>query len=101
MTGMENTSESAVTNSVKPGFGLHNTCDVCAQPVSEDELFQTELTAQGATCPTMMSFHRACYEAAAELWIPEGPDSTCRVDPLFPETAQWNAMQHAAQEIDG
>ena len=101
---MESTGEVAAgvaAGELRPSFGLHNMCDVCAQPVSEDELFQTELTAQGATCPTMMSFHRACYEAASEMWIPEGPESTCRVDPLFPETAQWNAMQHAAQEIDG
>ncbi len=76
-------------------------CDVCAQPVSEDDCFQTELTAQGATCPTMMSFHRACYEAASSLWIPEGPDSTCRVHPLFTETAQRNAMQQAAEAVDG
>lgn len=83
------------------GFGGVTLCDVCATPVSEDDCFQTELTAQGATCPMMMSFHYACYEAAASLWIPEGPDSTCRVDPLFPETAQWNAMQSVAEEIDG
>jgi hypothetical protein len=109
MVVMETTSDSsattaattAATGPVTAGFGLHNMCDMCALPISEEELFQTELTAQGATCPTMMAFHRACYEAAAELWIPEGEDSTCRVDPLFPETAQWNQMQHAAQEIDG
>ncbi len=85
---------------VSSGFGATVTCDVCAQPVTEDDCFTTELTAQGATCPTMMSFHRACYEAASSLWIPEGPDSTCRVDPLFPETAQWNQMQQAAEDID-
>ena len=75
------------------GFGFQTICDMCALPVSEDDCYTTELTAQGATCPTMMSMHQACYEAAASLWIPEGPDSTCRVDPLFPETAQWNEMQ--------
>ena len=83
------------------GFNAQTLCDVCALPVTEDDCFQTELTAQGATCPMMMSFHLACYEAAAELWIPEGADSTCRVDPLFPETAQWNRMQGIAEDIDG
>ena len=83
------------------GFNTHTLCDVCAQPVSEDDCFQTELTAQGATCPMMMSFHLACYERASSLWIPEGPDSPGRVDPLVPETAQWNRMQGIAEEIDG
>jgi hypothetical protein len=93
---MESTSDSHVTTA----FGATTICDVCAQPLSQDDCFTTELTAQGATCPTMMSFHRACYDAASSLWIPEGPDSTCRVDPLFPETAQWNRLQSAADEID-
>ncbi len=75
------------------GFGFQAVCDMCARPVSEDDCYTTELTAQGATCPTMMTMHRACFEAASSLWIPEGPDSTCRVDPLFPETAKWNQMQ--------
>lgn len=95
---MEPSTESPGTGK---GFGLSTLCDVCAQPVGEDDCFQTEVTAQGATCPMMMSFHIACYEAASSLWIPEGADSTCRVDPLFPETAQWNAMQGAAEAIDG
>ncbi|MFP5318428.1 MAG: hypothetical protein ACLGI2_09040 [Acidimicrobiia bacterium] len=75
------------------GLGLQAVCDMCFRPVSSDDCYQTELTAQGATCPTMMTMHHACYEAAASLWVPEGEDSTCRVDPLFPETAQWNEMQ--------
>lgn len=74
-------------------FGFQAVCDMCFQPVTEDDCYQTELTAQGATCPTMMTMHHACYEAAASLWVPEGPDSTCRVDPLFPETAQWTETQ--------
>ena len=82
-------------------FNTHTLCDVCARPVSDDDCFQTELTAQGATCPMMMSFHLACFEAASSLWIPEGPESTCRVDPLFPETAQWNKMQGLAEDGDG
>jgi hypothetical protein len=89
-------AETAVDSGSGPegerlGFGA--VCDMCFQPVTEDDCYQTELTAQGATCPTMMTMHHACYEAAASLWVPEGPDSTCRVDPLFPETAQWTETQ--------
>jgi hypothetical protein len=80
------------------GFGIQALCDMCFQPVSEEDCFQTELTAQGATCPTMMTLHHACYEAAASLWVPEGPDSTCRVDPLYPETAQWTESQRQEME---
>lgn len=81
--------------------GFSASCDMCGQPVSKDDYITTELTTQGATCPTTMTLHQACYEAAASLWVPEGPDSTCRVDPLFPETAQWNQMQQAAEAVDG
>ncbi len=75
-------------------------CDVCGQALSDDDCFTTELTAQGVTCPTTMSFHRACYDAASSLWVPEGPDSTCNVDPLFPETAKWTELQRAADAAD-
>ncbi len=68
-------------------------CDVCGQPVNQDDCFQAELTAGGATCPTALTLHKACYEAASALWVPEDPDSTCNYDPLFPETGQWNRMQ--------
>lgn len=72
-------------------------CDVCGQVVTPEDCYQTELTASGATCPTAMSLHQACYEAASAIWVPEDPDSTCNVDPLFPETAQWTAQQQAAE----
>ena len=73
-------------------------CDVCGQPVNPDDCFQAELTAGGATCPTALTLHQSCYEAAASLWIPEDPDSTCTYDPLFPETGQWNRMQQERAE---
>lgn len=95
MDGMDATD---ITREASPGgLGYTAMCEVCAKPVTEDDCITTEMTAQGATCPMMMSFHHACYEAAAALWIPEGPDSTCRVDPLFPETAQWNLLQQGAE----
>ena len=78
-------------------FGLLPTCDVCGQNVAPADAYNMELTAQGATCPTALTLHQACYEAASELWVPEHPDSTCNYDPLFPETGQWNAMQQAAE----
>lgn len=76
--------------------GFSASCDMCGQPVSKDDYITTELTAQGATCPTTMTLHQACYEAAASLWVPEDADSTCNVDPLFPETAQWTYAQAEA-----
>lgn len=82
-------------------FGFLTTCDICGQNVSPEDSYSTELTAQGATCPTAMTMHRACYEAASELWQPEDPDSTCTYDPLFPETGQWSALQQAADESAG
>ena len=33
-------------------FGLHETCDICGQDVTPADAYNTELTAQGATCPT-------------------------------------------------
>jgi hypothetical protein len=76
-------------------------CDVCGQPVTQDDYFQAELTAGGATCPTALTVHRACYEAASALWVPEAPDSTCNYDPLFPETGQWNRMQQDQEPAPG
>ena len=77
-------------------------CDMCGQPVNPDDCFQAELTAGGATCPTALTLHRACYEAASALWIPEDPDSTCNYDPLFPETGQWSRKpQEGAEPAQG
>ena len=82
-------------------FGLRPTCDVCGKDVSPAEAYNMELTAQGATCPTALTLHQACYEAASELWVPESPDSTCTYDPLFPETGQWAVLQREAEERAG
>ena len=79
-------------------FGMLPTCDVCGQVVTPEDCYQIELTASGATCPTAMALHQACYEAASAIWVPEDPDSTCNVDTMFPETAQWNAAQRAAED---
>ncbi len=82
-------------------FGLRPTCDICGQDVSPEEAYNTELTAQGPTCPTAMTMHQACYQRASELWVPEAADSTCTYDPLFPETGQWSQLQRAAEEAAG
>lgn len=90
---MEETQRAPVSD-----FGLLPTCDVCGQTVTPADSYNTELTAQGATCPTSMTMHQACYEAASALWVPEDPDSTCTYDPLFPETGQWARLQQTAEE---
>jgi hypothetical protein len=80
------------------GVRFVTACDVCGQPVTAEDCFQAELTAGGATCPTSLTMHKACYDAASSLWVPEDPDSTCTYDPLFPETGQWNRMQQEQAE---
>jgi hypothetical protein len=106
---MERAETSAATQATTPattqattpgaaGFGLNPACDVCGQPVTPEDCYTTELTAGGATCPTALTLHHACYEAASSMWVPEAPDSTCTYDPLFPETGQWNLMQQHAEE---
>lgn len=85
-------------------FGILPTCDVCGQVVTPQDSYSTELTAQGATCPTAMTLHQSCYEAASSLWVPEDPeddDATCTYDSRFPQTGQWNQMQQAAEESRG
>ena len=92
---MERTETEAAT--VRAGdLGLQVACDVCGQPVTAEDMYNAELTAQGATCPTALTLHQACYEAASALWVPEDPDSTCTYDPLFPETGQWSQLQQEA-----
>lgn len=70
------------------GLNLTPSCDVCGRDVTPDDYYSAELTASGAMCPSPMTFHKACFEAASTMWYPD-PDSYCTVDPLFPETAQW------------
>ena len=66
-------------------------CDVCGRDVPAGQGVRAEMAVSGAMCPTPMAFHDECYETAQALWQPgaDDPDSTCTVDPLFPETAQW------------
>lgn len=63
-------------------------CELCAQPVRPEDVFHAELSVGDLMCPTPMTFHRGCYEQAAQLWQPN-PDSYCTSDPEFPETRQW------------
>ena len=80
------------------GVRFVTACDVCGQPVTADDFVQAELTAGGATCPTALTMHKACYESASAMWVPEDPDSTCTYDPLFPETGKWMHMQQEQSE---
>lgn len=77
-------------------LGLRPACDVCGQDIAPGELYREELTVNGPMCPSPMNLHQACYEAASSMWFTD-PDSYCNVDPLFPETAQWNEMQRRAE----
>jgi hypothetical protein len=96
MESLETTASGA--NGVKAGdFGLHVTCDVCGQVVTPENAVNIELTAGGATCPTALSLHQACYESASVMWQPEDPDSTCNYDPLFPETGQYSRRPQGAE----
>ncbi len=79
------------------GLGLRPGCDVCGREIAPEDLHTEELTVNGPMCPSPMNLHRACYEAASSMWYAD-PDSYCNVDPLFPETAQWNEMQRQADQ---
>lgn len=79
-------------------FRLQPICDMCGLTLTPEDTYNTELTAQGATCPTAMTLHQSCYEAASALWQPDEDGMTCEADPLFPETGQWNRMQRAADD---
>lgn len=64
-------------------------CDVCGHEVADEEaVASSDLAIGDLTCPTAMVLHPACYERASALWRPD-PESTCLVDPNFPETQQW------------
>lgn len=66
-----------------------DTCDVCGVDVPADEGVRTEVSKEGAMCPTAMVFHDPCYEQARQFWdIDAG--SSCPVDPDFPETGMWD-----------
>ncbi|MDP9388800.1 MAG: hypothetical protein M3Q48_13035 [Actinomycetota bacterium] len=63
-------------------------CDACGREVPPDQGHRAELSVGASMCPTPMAFHDECWEQASALWQPD-PDSSCTVDPLFPETGQW------------
>ncbi|HET7487238.1 MAG TPA: hypothetical protein VFJ85_04870 [Acidimicrobiales bacterium] len=67
-------------------------CDVCGTEVPPGEGHREEVGVSGAMCPAPMVFHDECWAQASAMWQPD-PDSYCEVDPRFPETAQWVAMQ--------
>lgn len=67
-------------------------CDVCGREVPPGTGRRDEVGVSGAMCPAPMAFHDQCWERASQMWQPE-TDSYCEVDPLFPETAQWVALQ--------
>lgn len=86
---METANDS--DRSAQSGLRLAPSCDVCGREVSVDDCYTAELTVSGSMCPSPMTFHQACYEAASSMWHPD-PDSYCNVDPLFPESAQWTTV---------
>lgn len=63
-------------------------CELCAEQVSPEDAYRAELSVGDLMCPTPMTFHRACYERAAEIWQP-GDATMCGYDPDLPETGQW------------
>jgi len=80
-------------NAERTEIKLGEMCDVCGRVVDDpNDAVRAELTASGAMCPSAMTFHQACYERASSMWQPD-PESYCTVDPLFPETGQWNQAQ--------
>ena len=50
-----------------PASGPVATCDICGGGVAEEEQIDTALTLGGVMCPTPMTFHRSCYEAAQAM----------------------------------
>lgn len=69
-------------------------CDMCGKDITNDAVRAELSFGEGAMCPTPMTMHKACYEKASQLWQPD-PESTCVVDPLFPETEQWTPRVEA------
>lgn len=62
-------------------------CDVCGRPVQPEDAYQEDVSVSQMMCPTPMTFHSKCYEAASSMWQ---PDKSClSVDPEFPEMRAW------------
>ena len=43
------------------------TCDICGGGVVEEDRVDAALTLGGVMCPTPMTFHRSCHEAAQAM----------------------------------
>jgi len=50
-----------------PASGPVATCDICGGGVVEEERIDAALTLGGTMCPTPMTFHRSCHEAAQAM----------------------------------
>lgn len=69
-------------------------CDICGQEVTAEEAVVVDMSVSQSMCPTSMTLHPACREAASVLWQ---PDDTCSgSDPDFPEMEQWVATPETA-----
>lgn len=64
-------------------------CELCADEVAPEDAYRAELSVGDLMCPTPMTFHRECYDRAAEIWEAPSPDMTCTFDAEFPETQNW------------
>ncbi len=68
-------------------------CDICGQVVTPEEAVVVDMSVSQSMCPTSMTLHPACREAAAVMW---DPDDTCSgSDPDFPEMEQWVATSES------
>jgi hypothetical protein len=70
-------------------------CDICGQVVTPEEAVVADMSVSQSMCPTSMTMHPACHQAASVMWQ---PDDTCSVtDPDFPEMEQWMEASKAAE----
>ena len=71
-------------------------CDICGQVVAPEEAVVTDMSVSQSMCPTSMTLHPACHQAASVMWQ---PDDTCSgTDPDYPEMEQWMAASKAAEQ---
>lgn len=66
-----------------------DTCDVCGIDVRPDEGVRTEVSKEGAMCPTAMVFHDDCFEKAKSFWDVDSGTS-CPVDDDLPGLGLWD-----------
>ncbi len=72
---------------------LTEMCDICGRDVDFRDAIRAEMTTDELMCPTSMTFHPACYEAAAAMWHVDG-ESMCTVDAEFREVGLWDDAAH-------